>query len=84
MPPARCSRGPARSAVRAAHGQAHRDLRSVPRPRVRDLGARITDSFLDVAATGQVQATESPLPAKLVDLVAKRADRCMRLVEAGQ
>ncbi len=53
------------------------------RSRVRDLGARITDSFLDAAATEQVQAMESLLPAKLVDLVARRAARCVRLVEAG-
>ena len=51
--------------------------------RVRELGARIADSFSDAASTEQVRAVESPLPAKLVDLVAKRAARCMGMLEAG-
>ena len=51
------------------------------RLRVRELGGRIADAFIDAAATEQVRAMESPLPAKLVDLVAERADRCMQLVD---
>ena len=54
------------------------------RLRVRDLGSRIADGFSDAADTKQVRAMESPLPAKLVNLVAKRAARCMRLVEPGR
>ena len=50
----------------------------------RELGGRIADAFIDAAATEQVRAMESPLLAKLVDLVAKRAARCMRLVEPGR
>ncbi len=54
------------------------------RLRVRDLGSRIADGFSDAAGTEQVRVMESPLPAKLVDLVAKRAALCMRLVEPGR
>ena len=54
------------------------------RSRVRELGGRIADAFVDAAGTEQVRAMESPLPAKLVDLVAERAARCMRLLEPGR
>ena len=68
-------------------GTASRELGLDPerlRSRVRDLGAHIVDTFSDAAGTEQVRAMESPLRAKLVDLVAKRAARCMRLVEPGR
>jgi serine/threonine-protein kinase HipA len=48
--------------------------------RVRDLAAATPQAFADAANAPEVKALDDPLPARLVDLVAERAQRCMRLV----
>lgn len=49
--------------------------------RVLELGARAPDAFADAAKQPDVVALERPMPGRLVDLVAERATRCMRLIE---
>jgi serine/threonine-protein kinase HipA len=49
--------------------------------RVLELGARAPDAFADAANQPDIVALERPMPGRLVDLVAERATRCMRLIE---
>ncbi|MDO8187750.1 HipA domain-containing protein [Conexibacter sp. JD483] len=51
--------------------------------RVRELAAIAPDAFADAAAEPAVTALASPLPARLLDLVADRARRCETLLAAG-
>jgi serine/threonine-protein kinase HipA len=45
--------------------------------RVRELSVHAPDAFADAAAAPQVASLRRPLPGRLVDLVADRADRCI-------
>ena len=45
-----------------------------------ELGARAPDAFADAANQPDIVALERPMPGRLVDLVAERATRCMRLI----
>lgn len=49
--------------------------------RVRDLTARVADTFADAAAEPEVRSLDRPLPARLVDLVSTRASRCAALLQ---
>jgi serine/threonine-protein kinase HipA len=49
--------------------------------RVLELGARAPDAFADAAIQPDIVALKRPMPGRLVDLVAERATRCMRLIE---
>jgi serine/threonine-protein kinase HipA len=51
--------------------------------RVRELAAAAPDAFSAAAAEPDVKALARPFPAKLVDLVAERAQRCSALVSAN-
>lgn len=48
--------------------------------RVAELGARAADAFADASAAPEVVSLDRPLPARLVDLVAERVERCLRLL----
>ncbi len=48
--------------------------------RVLELGSRAPDAFADSANQPDIVALERSMPSKLVDLVAERATRCMRLI----
>ncbi len=48
--------------------------------RVLELGALVPDVFADAANQPDIVALERPMPGKLVDLVAERAARCVRLI----
>lgn len=50
--------------------------------RVRELAGAAADAFATEAAKPEVQALKSPLVGKLVDLVARRAGDCLRLVSS--
>jgi serine/threonine-protein kinase HipA len=45
--------------------------------RVEELAASAADAFAEAASTPEVVALKRPLPARLVDLVADRAERCL-------
>lgn len=49
--------------------------------RVLELGALAPDAFADAASQPDIVALERPMPGRLVDLVAERSTRCMRLIE---
>jgi serine/threonine-protein kinase HipA len=51
--------------------------------RVRELAALAPDAFADAAAAPEVIALERPLPARLLDLIADRAQRCEQLLTDG-
>ena len=51
--------------------------------RVRELAAAAPRAFDDAAHATDVVALDRPLPATLVDLVADRAERCVRLVSTS-
>ncbi len=51
--------------------------------RVREVGARVSDCFLDAAGEAPVKELDSPFPPKLLDLVADRAARCMRILDTA-
>ena len=48
--------------------------------RVAGLAARAPDAFADAASTLDVEMIQRPLPQRLVDLVADRSKRCLRLL----
>jgi serine/threonine-protein kinase HipA len=48
--------------------------------RVRELAEFVPDTFADAIATPEVKALDRPLPARLLDLVADRAQRCRQLL----
>jgi len=50
------------------------------RTRVLELGALAPYAFADAANQPDIVALKRPMPGKLVDLVAERANRCMRLI----
>lgn len=50
--------------------------------RVRELGALAPDAFADAAKEPDIAELDRPMPARLVDLVADRAARCMRVIGA--
>jgi serine/threonine-protein kinase HipA len=52
--------------------------------RVRELAAVAPDAFRDAAKSAEVDALERELPGRLVDLVADRVTRCMRVVGAAR
>ena len=49
--------------------------------RVLEIGTVVADSFADAVAETQIRVLDSALPVKLLDLVANRANRCMRLID---
>jgi serine/threonine-protein kinase HipA len=49
-------------------------------PRVRQLATLAPDAFADAAQAPDVATLGRPMPARLVDLVADRAARCLRLI----
>jgi serine/threonine-protein kinase HipA len=49
--------------------------------RVRELAALAPDAFADAGAAAEVAALDRPLPARLLDLVADRAGRCLGLLD---
>jgi serine/threonine-protein kinase HipA len=55
--------------------------------RVRELASAAPQAFADAASTPDITELDRPLPGRLVDLIADRADRCLQLVshsvEAG-
>jgi len=51
--------------------------------RVRELAAKAPDVFADAAKASDVEALDRPLPTRLVDLVADRAERCCQLVRGS-
>lgn len=51
--------------------------------RVRELAAVTPDTFADAAAVPEVIALERALPARLLDLIADRAQRCEQLLADG-
>lgn len=52
--------------------------------RVRDLAGRVPDALSDAAAVPDVSALRRELAARLVDLVAERAQRCVSLLDASR
>ena len=50
--------------------------------RVRELASVAPRAFADAAEAPEVAALGGDLPSRLVDLIADRADRCLRLIEA--
>lgn len=48
--------------------------------RVRELAAVTPQAFADAANAADIKALDRPLPGRLVDLIADRSDRCMRLL----
>jgi serine/threonine-protein kinase HipA len=50
--------------------------------RVRELGSRTPDAFVDAAKATDVVALARPMPGRLVDLIADRAARCTNLIAA--
>jgi len=50
--------------------------------RVRELASVAPRAFADAADAPEVAALGGDLPSRLVDLIADRADRCLRLIEA--
>ena len=50
--------------------------------RARELASVAPRAFADAAAAPEVAAIGGDLPSRLVDLIADRADRCLRLIEA--
>jgi len=50
--------------------------------RIRELATLCPDAFADAAKSPAVTALRRGLPAKLVDLVSERADRCSRAISA--
>lgn len=52
--------------------------------RVRELAALAPDAFADAVAAPAVAALDRPLPARLLDLVADRARRCLRLLDGAR
>lgn len=51
--------------------------------RVRALAERAPDAFADATAAPEVEALDRPLPARLLDLAADRAQRCRRLLDGS-
>jgi serine/threonine-protein kinase HipA len=51
--------------------------------RVQELAEVAPDAFSAAAATPEVKAFASDLPARLVDLIADRARRCLELLDRG-
>lgn len=49
--------------------------------RVRGLATRAPDAFADVAKAKEITALRRPLPARLVDLIADRSARCLRVLD---
>jgi serine/threonine-protein kinase HipA len=50
--------------------------------RVRELAAAAPQAFADAASAPDITELGRPLPGKLVDLIADRAERCLRLVRS--
>jgi len=53
------------------------------RARVRELAETAPDAFAAAASTPEVTSLASDLPARLVDLIADRAQRCLDLLDRG-
>ncbi|MGC1513224.1 MAG: type II toxin-antitoxin system HipA family toxin [Acidimicrobiales bacterium] len=51
--------------------------------RVRELAAATPQAFADAANAADIKALDRPLPGRLVDLIADRAERCLRLLGAS-
>jgi serine/threonine-protein kinase HipA len=51
--------------------------------RVEELAARASDAFAEAASTPEVAALERSLPARLVDLVADRVERCVAVLRGA-
>lgn len=49
--------------------------------RARELAARAPEAFAEAAATPEIAALESALPARLTDLVAERSARCLNVLQ---
>jgi serine/threonine-protein kinase HipA len=49
--------------------------------RVRELASRAPDAFAEAAKAADIKELRRPLSGNLVDLVADRAGRCMRLID---
>jgi serine/threonine-protein kinase HipA len=52
--------------------------------RVRELAGLVTEAFSEAAADSDVAALSRGLPGRLVDIIADRAARCARLIDADQ
>lgn len=52
--------------------------------RVRELATVVPHAFADAAGDADVKALDRPLPGKLVDLIADRADRCIRALDTAK
>jgi hypothetical protein len=51
--------------------------------RVRELAGKVAEAFAEAAAAPDVVALGRDLPSRLVDIIAERAVRCRRLLDAG-
>ena len=48
--------------------------------RVDELAGRTPEAFAEAAAAPEAESLDRPLPARLVDLVAERVERCQALL----
>jgi serine/threonine-protein kinase HipA len=51
--------------------------------RVRELAVLTPNAFADAIAAPEINALQRPLPARLLDLIADRAQRCEQLLADG-
>jgi len=50
---------------------------------VRELAARAPEALAEAAAASEIKDLNRGLPDHLIDVVAKRAERCIKLLDSG-